>query len=80
MTLASYYHGHALEEGSDAETVVRLLLGRVMEGLINLAGPDSCPIYEGYFMESYVWSNRVAQLAKPVVTKLRQEPFVASAI
>jgi hypothetical protein len=76
LVLSDYYHGHALDEGSDAEAVVRLLIGRLLEGLVNMAGRESSPIFDGYFIASHTWAGRIAELKKPVTAKARPEPFV----
>lgn len=43
LVLSGYFRGHAL----DAHILVRLLIGSLLEGLINMAGKDSSPISVG---------------------------------
>ena len=38
LVICEYFHSHELAEGSDAETVVRLLLGRELGGLVGMVG------------------------------------------
>jgi hypothetical protein len=78
LVLSSYFNGHALDEGSDAEKVVRLLISRLLEGLFNLAGRDSSPVFEGYFVESTIWAHRLGDLERPLSAQPGPEPFVAA--
>jgi hypothetical protein len=61
LVLAEYFHAHQLEEGSDAETVVRLLIGRLLEGLVHIAGAENSPLFDGYFNPRYTWPGRLAE-------------------
>jgi hypothetical protein len=77
LVISEYFHAHALDdEDSTAHFVVKLLIGRLLEGLINLAGRDSSPIFDGYFLECHTWAGRVAELKKPVSAVPGREPVV----
>lgn len=74
LVLASYYNDNMIVEGECTDTVVRLLIGRLLEGLIKLAGPDSSPLYDGYFNPRHTWSGRVKEVRQASV----REPPVAA--
>lgn len=74
LVLSDYFHSHELKDGNAAETVVRQLIGRLLEGLVGLAGRHSSPIYDDYFNQSHTWPARVAAVENPVILTSRKEP------
>lgn len=67
LVIAYHLHGFDQEPGSASERTVRLLLGRILEGLPKMADDTAAAALEVYAHDSaYLWPERVKAVEGPL--------------
>lgn len=67
LVIAYHLHGFDQEPGSASERTVRLLLGRILEGLPKMTDDSAAAALEVYSHDSaYLWPARVAEVEGPL--------------
>jgi len=82
LIVADYFHCWSLESGTDGERLVRLMLGRIVEGLRRLAGEKSTAAADVYGSEQWHWDHFIKEIQDPVpgpiVSVNYAKPFCAA--
>ncbi len=79
LVVADYFHCWALDSGNDGERLVRLMLGRIVEGLRLMAGENATAASEVYGSDTWHWGHQVKEVADPlpgpIVNRTYGKPF-----